>query len=290
VSHETDDTSKADDMADDTATTAGTDIDTGTDMLLLSVDDGGVARLTFNNPSKRNALSADNRAALPGALRTMADDDRVRVVVVTGAGGKAFVSGADISEFGQQRTSPEARDAYDRQAAESGRAWAALGKPIIAMIRGFCIGGGLLTAMQADIRIASDDSRFGVPAARLGLGYGYGGVERLMGLVGPACAAEILFSARRFSAAEAYDMGLVNRVVPVDELESQVMELATASAANAPLPVAPCKAAITEARRPADKRDLERVAAMVEACFRSDDYREGQAAVLEKRTPQFRGR
>lgn len=278
-------------MADHSAaTTEATAIDTGTEMLLLSVDDGGVARLTFNNPSKRNALSADIRAALPGALEALADDDRVRVVVVTGAGGKAFVSGADISEFGQQRTSPEARDAYDRQAAASGRAWAALGKPIIAMIRGFCIGGGLLTAMQADIRIASDDSRFGVPAARLGLGYGYGGVERLMGLVGPACAAEILFSARRFSAAEAYDMGLVNRVVPVDELESQVMELARSIAANAPMTVAACKAAITEARRPADKRDLERVAAMVEACFRSEDYREGQAAFLEKRTPEFRGR
>ncbi|MDY7104119.1 MAG: enoyl-CoA hydratase [Actinomycetota bacterium] len=268
---------------------AETTRDTGTDQLLLEVDADGIALLTFNNPAKRNALSGPIRAALPVALRQLADDPGVRVVVVTGAGGKAFVSGADISEFGEQRTSVEARAAYDEQMADTGRAWAAIGQPIIAMIRGFCIGGGLLTAMNADIRIASDDSRFGVPAARLGLGYGYAGVERLMSLVGPAAASEILFSARRFTAAEAYDMGLVNRVVPTDELEPQVMELARSIAANAPMTVAAAKAAIAEASKPAERRDLDKVRAMVEACFRSEDYREGQAAFMEKRTPVFRG-
>lgn len=263
-------------------------METGTDQLLCEVDDG-VAVVTFNNPAKRNALSVEMRGALPPTLRALQADPEVRVVVLTGAGDKAFVSGADISEFGDRRTSPEARAEYDRGAADAGRAWFELEKPIIAMIRGFCIGGGLLTAMQADIRIASDDSRFGVPAARLGLGYGFGGVEQLMSLVGPAWASEILFSGRRLDATEAVQIGLVNRVVPAESLRFDVMELACSIRDNAPLTVASLKAAIREARRPHDKRDLDRVAALVEACFRSDDYKEGQAAFLEKRPPRFRG-
>jgi enoyl-CoA hydratase/carnithine racemase len=264
-------------------------VDTGTEQLLCDVDDG-IALVTFNNPTKRNALSAEIRGALAGVLRALQADADVRVVVLTGAGDKAFVSGADISEFGEQRTSPDARADYDRGMADAGRAWLELEKPIIAMIRGFCIGGGLLTAMQADIRIASDDSQFGVPAARLGLGYGFGGVHQLMELVGPAWASEILFSARRLSAQEAKDIGLVNRVVAVDALRDEVMTLAASIRDNAPLTVASLKAAIREARRPPDARDLGRVAAMVEACFRSDDYKEGQSAFLEKRPPRFTGR
>ncbi len=158
------------------------------------------------------------------------------------------------------------------------------------MIRGFCMGGGLLTALQTDIRIASDDSQFGIPAARLGLGYGLSGVTTLAGLVGPAWTAEMLFSARRFSAAEALQMGLVNRVVPVAELRDQVMELAAGIAANAPLTVAAAKAGIRAAGQPPESRDPAAVQAMVEACFRSDDYREGQRAFAEKRPPVFTGR
>ncbi len=263
--------------------------DTGTDKLLLAVDDG-IARVTFNNPEKRNALSVEIRTALPGLLRHLQDDADVRVVIITGAGDRAFVSGADISEFGDRRTTPEARAEYDRAAGASADAWTALEKPIIAMIRGFCIGGGLLTALQADIRIAADDAQFGVPAARLGLGYGYGGVAALMAVVGPAFAAEILFSARRLSAAEALQCGLVNRVVPVADLEAAVMTLAQAITENAPLTVAACKAAIREAGRTPDRRNLDRVAKMVEACFLSDDYREGQQAFAEKRRPHFTGR
>jgi enoyl-CoA hydratase len=266
-----------------------TQYDTGTDMLLLAVDDG-IARVTFNNPAKRNALSLEMRTGLPGLLRHLQDDDDVRVVVITGAGEQAFVSGADISEFGDRRTSPEARAEYDRSAADSAAAWTALEKPIIAMVRGFCIGGGLLTALQADIRIAADDATFGVPAARLGLGYGYGGVSALMAIVGPAFAAEILFSARRLSAAEALQCGLVNRVVAVPDLEETVMTLARMITANAPLTIAACKAAIREAGRSPERRDLDRVARMVEACFVSDDYREGQKAFVEKRRPNFTGR
>src|SRR5438477_766546 len=264
-------------------------LDSGTDKLLVDVG-AGIGRVTFNNPAKHNALSVEMRAALPRVLAALQDDPEVRVVVVSGAGDKAFVSGADVNEFGEQRTSAEARAQYDRESAEAGKAWDAVDKPVIAMIRGYCIGGGLLTAMQADIRIASEDSQFGVPAARLGLGYGYGGVKALVDLVGAAWASEILFSARRVSAAEALRIGLVNRVVPPDELEGQVMELASALQSNAPLTIAACKAAIRELRRDPGRRDLARVARLVEACFRSEDYLEGQRAFQEKRPPRFRGR
>jgi enoyl-CoA hydratase/carnithine racemase len=261
---------------------------TGTDRLLVEVT-GPVATVTFNNPGKRNALSADMRAALPGLLRALNADGQVRVIVMTGAGDKAFASGADISEFSEQRTFPAARASYDRSWAAVNDAWASLDKPVIAMIRGFCIGGGLLTALQADIRIASDDSQFGIPAARLGLGYPVSGVTTLMNLMGPARTAEVLFSARRFPAAEALQMGLVNRVVPAGSLREAVLSLADRIARNAPLTVAAAKAAIREAGRPDGRGDLARVEAMVEACFRSADYLEGQRAFAEKRPPAFTG-
>jgi enoyl-CoA hydratase/carnithine racemase len=263
--------------------------DTGTDQLLVEVRDG-VGRVTFNNPEKHNALSLAIRRALPETIAALEGDPAVRVVVMTGAGTKAFMSGADISEFGAQRTTPDARAEFDRSQAAVAGAWHALGKPIIAMIRGYCLGGGLLTALQADIRIASPDARFAVPAARLGLGYGMGGVQALTEVVGPAAAAEILFSARRFSAEEALANGLVNRVVETDQLEAAVMALAQTIANNAPLTVAACKAALRELRRAPEHRDLSKVAEMVEACFRSEDYLEGQAAFAEKREPKFRGR
>ena len=262
--------------------------ETGTDQLLVEVADS-VATVTFNNPARRNALTAQMRAALPGVLSALNADGDVRVVVATGAGEAAFMSGADISEFAAQRTAPADRAAFDRGQAALAEAWARLDKPVIAMIRGYCLGGGLLTALQADIRIASDDSQFGIPAARLGLGYAFSGVTGLIALVGPAKAAEILFSARRFSAAEALQMGLVNQVVPGDALHETVYGLASAIAGNAPLTVAAVKAAIREASRPAQERDLARVNAMVEACFRSADYLEGQRAFAEKRPPAFTG-
>ena len=271
-----------------TSSSPSTRHDTGTGKLLADVADA-VAVVTFNNPSKRNALSQEIRAALPGLLAALQADPEVRVVVLTGAGDKDFASGADISEFADQRTTPAARAEYDAGQLALSRAWDSLDKPVIAMIRGFCIGGGLLTALQADIRIASDDSQFGVPAARLGLGPGFASVAALAALVGPAWASEVLFSARRYPAAEALRMGLVNRVVPAAGLRDEVMSLAQDIAQNAPLTVAACKAAIREAGRPAGPRDLARVEAMIEACFASGDYREGQRAFTEKRPPAFTG-
>lgn len=263
--------------------------DSGTDKLLVEVQ-AGVARVTFNNPAKHNALSVEMRSALPGVVEALQDDPDVRVIVLTGAGDRAFASGADISEFGERRTSADARAAYDSASAAAAQAWEAVDKPIVAMIRGYCIGGGLLTALQADIRIAAEGSEFGVPAARLGLGYPYEGVRALLDLVGPAWTSEILFSARRFSADEALRIGLVNRVVPAERLEAEVTGLAQAICGNAPLTVAASKVAIREARRDADRRDLARVAELAEACFRSEDYLEGQRAFREKRPPRFTGR
>jgi enoyl-CoA hydratase/carnithine racemase len=265
------------------------DIDTGTGKMLARVDDG-IGWMTYNNPARHNAMSMEMQRAVPRILAAFRDDPAVRVVVITGAGDRAFVSGADISEFGEQRTSVEAREHYDAAMAEGWRAWGTLDKPVLAMIRGYCIGGGLLTALRADIRLAADGSQFGVPAARLGLGYAFGGVEELVSLVGPSWASEILFSARRLTADEALRIGLVNRVVAPARLEPEVRALASAIAANAPLTVRACKVAIREATRPPSERNRAHVDELVEACFRSEDYLEGQAAFAEKREPRFRGR
>ncbi len=262
---------------------------TGTGELLAELSDGVVV-LTLNNPTKLNALTREMRSALPGLLGELNTEPGVRVVVVTGAGDRAFTAGADISEFGEQRTSPEARAEYDRAQAAVGAAWAGLEKPVIAMIRGFCLGGGLGLALQADIRIAAEGSQFGIPAARLGLGFGFAGVTTLTSLIGPARTSELLFSARRITAAEALQMGLVNRVVPADRLAGDVLGLARGIAQNAPLTVTACKAAIRRAAQAPGQPATTRVEAMIEACFQSADYREGQRAFAERRPPAFTGR
>ncbi|MGH8997010.1 MAG: enoyl-CoA hydratase, partial [Acidimicrobiales bacterium] len=235
------------------------------------------------------ALSVEMRGAVVDELARLEADPDVRVLVITGGGDRAFMSGADISEFGARRTESDARADYDAGMAAITRAWTSFSKPIIAAIRGYCMGGGVLTALQADFRYASADAVFAVPAARLGLGYAMGGVRALLDVVGPAWTAEILFSARRLGAEEALQAGLVNRVVDGSELQGEVLSLARTIAGNAPLTVAACKAALRELRKPETMRDTELVAQMVEACFRSEDYREGQAAFAEKRTPRFTG-
>jgi enoyl-CoA hydratase/carnithine racemase len=257
---------------------------------MLAARRDGVGVVTFNQPEKHNAISVEMWQGLGEILDEFAADDAVRVVVLTGAGTRAFVSGADISQFEQQRANADAQQAYDRLTAAGRDKLGAFEKPTIAMIRGFCLGGGLAIAMQADIRIASSDSQFGIPAAKLGIAYGFDGLRRLVSLVGPAHARMMLYTAERIDAQEARQIGLVNRVVAPEELESVVFDIAGKIAANAPLSVAASKIAIDQVGRDPADRDLEALARAQTACFDSADYGEGRAAFREKRKPNFQGR
>ncbi len=251
--------------------------------------DGHIGWLTFNQPERRNAMSLEMWQGVGDALEAFQNDPAVRVVVMKGAGGRAFVSGADISEFDQHRASAEQKKAYGDITARGNRWLRHLDKPLLAMIQGFCIGGGLAVALTADVRFATPGSVFGIPAAKLGLGYDFGGLATLARLVGPSVARDILFSARFLPADEALRVGLINRIVPDDRLEDEVREYAGLIAANAPMTIRAAKAALQQwEREPAD-RDLSRVTALVDACFDSEDYREGRRAFAEKRKPQFKG-
>jgi enoyl-CoA hydratase len=257
---------------------------------MIAKKDGAIGHLIFNNPARRNAVSLEMWQAVEHILDDFEADDGVRVIVVSGAGGKAFVSGADISEFAEKRASAEAAAAYSRVSEAARARLEATPKPTIAMIRGYCIGGGVGTALACDLRIAAAGARFGIPAARLGLGYGYDGIRRLIDLVGPACAREIFYTARQFSAEEALRMGLVNQVVPEDRLENYVNEYCEMIAANAPLTLRAVKLIVREALRDADERDLALCQRVVDDCFQSRDYAEGRTAFMEKRKPVFQGR
>ena len=257
---------------------------------LLATKEGAIGWITFNNPERHNATSYEMWLSLPIVLDAYVNDPEVRVIVLKGAGEKAFSAGADISQFKEKRTSPEAVKEYNAAADKAGRALRECVKPTVAMIRGYCIGGGTAIAVGCDLRIAADDARFAVPAAKLGLGYRFEGIERLATLVGPSFAAEIFFTARQFSAQEALQMGLVNRLVPAGELESHTRGIADAVSVNAPLTIAAVKRALLEYMKDPTGRDLALCQRMVEACFASEDYKEGQAAFMEKRKPQFKGR
>jgi enoyl-CoA hydratase len=257
---------------------------------MIAEKDGAIGWITFNNPERRNAVSMAMWEALYAIVTDYAADEAIRVIVVKGAGDKAFVSGADISEFEQRRSSPETTRLYGETSGRASEALRLVGKPTIAMIRGFCIGGGVSLATSCDLRIAEEGARFGVPAARLGLGYEFAGVRKLVDIVGPSYAKEIFYTARQFSAAEAQAMGLVNRVVPAGELESFVRNYADMIADNAPLTVASIKTLVGQVVEDESRRDINLCKAVVDRCFQSLDYVEGRTAFMEKRKPVFRGR
>jgi len=258
----------------------GVDVDRGED---------GIAAVVLRNPARLNAVRLEMWQALPGIVAGLEADASVRVVVLRGHGTQAFASGADISEFRTHRGDATSARAYEETTARAFEALVGCTRPVVAMIHGVCIGGGLALAACADVRVAADDARLALPAARLGLGYHFSGVARLVELVGTSAAAEIFFTARQYTADEALRIGLLNQVVPAGELEAFTARYAGAIAANAPLTLRAAKRAIRETQRDPGARDVAAVNRLIAACFASADYAEGVRAFLEKRPPRFRG-
>jgi enoyl-CoA hydratase len=255
---------------------------------ILSTTDRPIGTLTFNNPERHNAMSLDMWRGASMAIEQFEQDPLVRVIVLTGAGGKAFVSGADISKFESERNTLEAVSEYNLAVDRFSNGLSECSKPTIAMIRGFCLGGGIGIAVCCDLRVANDAARFAVPAAKLGLGYGYTNIRRIVELVGPQFATEMLLTAGQFDAADAARTGLVNHIVPDAEIETYVHNLAETIAGNAPLTIRAVKRIVRELRR-GPEANVAACDALVKQCFESADYREGRRAFMEKRKPVFRG-
>jgi enoyl-CoA hydratase len=255
---------------------------------ILSATSGPIGTLTFNNPERHNAMSLDMWRGAAASLEEFEHNPEVRVIVLTGAGGKAFVSGADISKFESERATLDAVAEYNSAVDRFSQLLVDCSKPTIAMIRGYCLGGGVGIAVCCDMRIANDTARFAVPAAKIGLGYGYANVRRIVDLVGPQFATEMLLTARQFDSAQAVRAGLVNHVVPDAEIESYVRELAETIAGNAPLTIRAVKRIVRELRNPSEAGEAA-CDVLVKECFESADYQEGRRAFLEKRKPVFRG-
>jgi len=261
----------------------------GTGRVKTSVD-GAVLHVRFNNPEKHNALSVDMWEAVPKLLDKAAGDDAVRMVVFSGEGEKAFVSGADISQFEDMRAAKQAVKGYESMAEAALQGIYEFEKPTLACIRGYCIGGGVNVAISCDIRIASSDSVFSIPATRLGLGYRFSAMKNLTDLVGPGFAKDIFFTARRLDAAEALRIGLVNRVAEPDKLEELLAEYTKAITTGAPLTIKAGKRIIREVLKPDSDIDMELCRRLILDCFESEDYIEGRRAFMEKRKPQFKGK
>lgn len=260
-----------------------------TDKMIADVD-GHIGWMTFNNPQKRNAMSHDMRVGILEILDAFEKDDTVRVVIMKGAGEHAFISGADINQFEKGERGEEQRREQSAVSERLRERLASYPKPIVAMIHGYCLGGGLLTAMAADIRIASADAQFGIPAARLGVAYPLSGTRKLIELVGSAKAKEILFTGNRIGPNEARDIGLLNQVVTREELEPAVRKLAATLCENAPLSIRAAKVMVDELMKDEGQRDTAACDAVLQACMASEDFVEGRRAFAEKRKPVFKGK
>jgi enoyl-CoA hydratase/carnithine racemase len=260
-----------------------------TERITLALADG-VLRVGFNNPARHNAFSMDMWQAIPPILEQAARDDAVRVIVFTGEGGKAFASGADISQFETLRSGEEAVRLYESAAENALMGIHRSAKPTIAAIRGYCIGGGVNIAISCDLRLASSESQFAIPAIRLGLGYRFSAMKNLVDLVGPGAAKEIFFTAKRFKADEAQALGLITRSVPAEDLDALLAEYAGAIAAGAPLTLQAGKQIIDECMKSSSEIDMALCEKLIADCFASEDYSEGRKAFMEKRTPAFKGR
>ena len=257
---------------------------------LITTRNGAVATVVFSNPQKLNAMTYDMWRAVPQVLASLDADPTVHAIVVAGEGEKAFISGADISQFEKVRGTQEAQVEYGRAVEAAYVAPMNCSKPVIARIRGICIGGGLGFAAACDLRICSSDSVFRMPAARLGLGYSPAGVRRFMNLIGASNTIDIFMSARKFDPAEALRMGFVSRVVAPEKLEGAVAEYCAMVAENAPMTIAAAKFAVQQALKDPADRDIARAQRMVDECFASADHKEGRIAFMEKRKPQFTGK
>ena len=251
---------------------------------------GAVAMVIFSNLPKMNAMSYDMWRAVPKAFAELEGNPAVRVIVCAGDGDKAFISGADISQFEKLRGTADAQAEYNKAVEQAYLAPVSCSKPVVARIRGICIGGGLGFAAACDLRICSEDSIFRMPAARLGLGYSPSGVRRFMNVLGAANTPDIFMSARKFDAREALRMGFVSKIVPAAELDKAVADYCKMVAENAPLTVAAAKFAVQQWQKDEKDRDLARAMKMVETCFASEDHKEGRKAFMEKRTPEFKGK
>src|SRR3954463_10823215 len=257
--------------------------------ILQSASDG-VGIITFNNPEKRNAMSLEMWEGLGNALIELRDHPDVRVVVLVGAGDKAFVSGADISQFERTRHNAAASEQYAKRSAAQRALLADYPKPTIACIDGFCLGGGMQVAMLADIRLAAEGSQFGIPATKLGIAYGYDGLKHLVSLVGPSWARLLMYTGMRIDSTEALRIGLIERVFPVDQLWGETMAIAETISQNAPLAIKAAKLTIAQVLKDESGRDMDAIRAAGTACMDSADFREGRQAFMEKRKPQFQGR
>lgn len=259
-----------------------------TEKMLSRVKDG-VGYITFNNPEKHNAVSIEMWDALEQILDGFRSSKDIRVIVLNGAGGKAFVSGADISKFDKERSSKEAVLSYNKRTQKVYENLETFPKPTIAMIDGYCIGGGLNLAVCCDIRICSEKSKFAMPAAKLSLGYPFSSIKRLFDVMGQGMAKHFMFTAEKISASEALACGLVQKLVSEDSIDSYVKDYALNIANNAPLTIKAMKQIGIEISKNSDERDLLLCEKLASACFDSEDYKEGRKAFMEKRKPNFQG-